>query len=372
MRKKIKNNLRKAFEAETPNLKEKIISSCERETQLPMQTKANTFVKNKILSFKTVIICLLCCLFTFSIGMQTGIFLLDSSVSEKVATYVYMDVNPSIEFSLDENNVVINCVATNDDGKNILQDMSLKGVEMQTAIKTIVGAMYIKGYLGEDENSMLISVETNGENDTENFLSYVTQQVNEVFKGTGMECAIIAQSVHADDELKQRAEDYGVSVGKMLLVDKVIDGYQGFSLVGEDSLVNMSIKELNHIYSSKPNRGEKPDAKDEVISGNVGGYVHKEDALNYVLIYLEKTNNDVDYHEMFVLPDRKDNDGIIYLVKIKINGEDVRYFDVDCVTGDVIELDNNDKGNSNKPTYGEGQHIHDDKTPNIDFEVVFK
>ncbi len=88
--------------------------------------------------------------------------------------------------------------------------------------------MYVNGYLTEDSNSILISVDGKDEETTDTLLSDITSKINTVFENSGLECSIIAQSVKVDDDLKQIAQENGVSVGKMHLVDKMVGGMDDF------------------------------------------------------------------------------------------------------------------------------------------------
>ena len=77
---------------------------------------------------------------------------------EEVFAVVDIDVNPSVELSVDEAHKIIEAKALNDDGNIILDEMDLKGVDINTACNALAGSMLKHGYLSEMSNSVMVSV----------------------------------------------------------------------------------------------------------------------------------------------------------------------------------------------------------------------
>ena len=335
MAKDLKKKIKNAYENETPDFRERIVSACENETQAPAPSPVQsvTAKKQKQPFLFRRIVAVMSCLILFGVGLFVGKIIPESQPIVTAETCVYIDVNPSLELSLDEDNTVLSCIAANEDAEIILNDMKLEGVELKTALNAIVGSMYVKGYLTSDDNSMLISVDTSDETHTSGFLTYITQQVNDVFENSEMECAIIAQGVKVDEDLKRRAEEQGVSVGKMHLLDKMVDGMGDLSQEAIDSLSGLSIKDLNLIYSQKPNGNRPPD---ELISGSVTVNVTEEQALNAVLSEINKTADDVEEYHVFILPSKRGESKAVYAVTLKLYDDNEMYkYEVDCQTGEV-------------------------------------
>ncbi len=374
MAKDLKNKIKDAWISETPDFRESIIAACEKEEQV-LAPAPVSFADNKrgIPILFRRLIAVAACVVTFGVGLLVGKGTpapIPAPIAE-AETHVYLDVNPSLELSLDKDNTVLSCDAANEDAESILNGMQLEGVELKTALNAIVGSMYVKGYLTESENSMLISVDTNDESKAEVFLTYITEQVNEVFADSEMECAIIAQEVSADSDLKRRAEEQGISVGKMHLLDKMVESMEDLTENDLSELVSMSIKDLNLIYSTKPNDGDKPNK--EVISGSVSIGIATDGALNAVLAEIGKTADDVEEYRIFILPSIKGGVKAVYVVTLKLHGDDVTYrYEVDCQTGEVtafLEDKDSDKephegggfGKGDKPSKEDGKE--DDQKP---------
>lgn len=73
---------------------------------------------------------------------------------------VEMDVNPSIELRINNAEKVIAAEALNEDAEIILEDMKLRGVDVDVATKPSSGRMVKNGYLSELSNSILLTVES--------------------------------------------------------------------------------------------------------------------------------------------------------------------------------------------------------------------
>lgn len=346
MNRRLKNNIREAFARETPDRRAQIVAACESEGQLPAETPFPTEPATPVVSrarrgrvIRQLVAAVLC-LVLFGAGLFVGYLIPETVTAPTTETRVYLDVNPSLELSLDIDNRVLSCTAANEDAKTVLQGLNLEGTELRTALSAIVGAMYVKGYLTTSDNSMLISVDTNDKSNASAFLSYITEQVNAVFADSDMTCSIIAQSVTADDALRNRAEKNGVSVGKMHLVDKMMERMDYLTEESLSDLSAMSIKDLNLMYSMNP-KHENPeeDGKDELLSGNVGGYLTRDDALAAVLAEIHIDTSAVERYEVYATPDHCDGGThMMYFVTLRLKGNHTVYrYQVDCQTGEVSE-----------------------------------
>lgn len=346
MNRRLKKNIREAFARETPDRRAQIVAACEGEEQLPAETPVPTQTATPAVSHARrgrvirQLVAAVLCLVLFGAGLFVGYLIPETVTSPTTETRVYLDVNPSLELSLDIDNRVLSCTAANEDAQTVLQGLNLEGTDLRTALSAIVGAMYVKGYLTTSDNSMLISVDTSDKNNASAFLSYITEQVNAVFADSDMTCSIIAQSVTADDALRTRAEENGVSVGKMHLVDKMMERMDFLTEESLSDLSAMSIKDLNLMYAMNPkHEGPEEGGKDELLSGNVGDYLTRDDALAAVLTEIHADASAVERYEIFAAPDHRDGGmHMMYTVILRLKGNHTVYrYQVDCKTGTVSE-----------------------------------
>ncbi|MBP3437468.1 MAG: hypothetical protein J6K61_06160 [Clostridia bacterium] len=347
----LKNKITAAFASETPSLQSKILASCEKEAQLPASVPAEKVIQSPAsrpqfnMMLKRVAACAVC-LMLFLSGLGVGLFVPRGEVATlgDAETFVYLDVNPSIELQMDNQNRVVKCLAKNEDAEAILASLKLESVDMDTALSAIVGSMYVNGYLTEDSNSILISVDAKNDEKTNTLLSDITGKINTVFQNTGMECSIIAQSVKVSEELKQRAEDNGVSVGKMYLVDKMVEDMDDYDEEDAPDFADMSIKELNLIYSTRPKKEDEGDAFDkDVSSGSVGGFVKQDEALDLLLAAINVSEDDVRWYLVRAAYQRENGERkMVYKVSLWLKDTILPYeFEVDCKTGEVVKADSN-------------------------------
>lgn len=305
MNKDLKKELDAAFSEDVPFVLDDIMARLDDTVQLEQEPKTvpvkekrvyikperNFFGFMKNFAYITLM----------TVGVLMGGFLaMDGGTAVPVsATNVYIDVNPSVELALDENACVIATDALNEDGRTVLDGIDVNKTSFGTAIKTVIGKMYMNGYITDDSTSILLSVEGNVK---ESFMQNMVDEVNEIFVKTGKRCAIIAQKIAPSDETVENARKNGVSVGKFSLVDKIIksNAYSEFNDVGESncdeisSLCGMPIKDLSLMYSTYVSTESVP--TEDVVSKPDGfcfGYCGEKVALMNVLAKAGKTKEDV-------------------------------------------------------------------------------
>ena len=333
-KKQIKKLFNDSFEQKTPDFLSKIKEECKNTRQIdPSLFEEESKQKFALgLMFKRFAYGALACAL-FIGGIFVGGFSKEPEKLKKEAS-LYLDVNPSIEIQLDGNNNVIECVAGNDDGIKILENIKLDGVEINTALYAIVGSMYTNGYLNSETNSILVSLESENTNNTI-LLDEISKQIDNVFKeNENMDCSIIAQKVESDNELIEKANQHQVSIGKMKLVEKIVEKSKLYTEENIEELVKMSIHELNLIYKSLTSGGD-----DEVISGKPGKFIENQEALNCILEYLNISESDVEKYEIDILYHHNENEErqMIYLVTIVFKGETTKNkYIVDCLTGEIM------------------------------------
>lgn len=87
---------------------------------------------------------------------------------------VSIDVNPSVALSLNRFSYVIDTQANNNDGAEVLDDLSIKNLKLDTALDALIGAMSRKGYLSDNAQ---ISVFVDGGDD--HFNQEIYEEVTE-------------------------------------------------------------------------------------------------------------------------------------------------------------------------------------------------
>ncbi len=337
-----KKKFKSAFKDSTPGLKDKIISKCEVTDQLEAQ-------EPKKISFPTLvslrkITAIAICLAIFITGLSVGMFIPLNDVVETAIppkTYVHLDVNPSITLGMNYEDKIVECVANNEDGKIVIKNLNLVGMDMDTAISTILSSMYVNGYLTESSNSVLVSVDSHDDERANELLNTISTKIGTVFENSSLECSIIAQLFSVDEVLLQRAGENGISVGKMFLVDKMISALENYVDDDTSMLANLSIKDLNLIYQNRPNKGAQDDPfVEDIVFGEVGGYVNTEVALSILLEKIGLSVDDIQIEEINVgISTENDTNKMFYTVCVSLEPLNAIFeCIVDCETGEILKI----------------------------------
>lgn len=139
----------------------------------------------------------------------------------KTATTVYLDVNPSVSLALDGREQVVRAEAINADGECLLEDMDLKGVPVEEALRELVGAMAGRGYLSDGQNVILLSVDGEDAALVDSLRSRLSRELSAAMKellGAGV---VLDQAVQADKALLRFSRELKVSPGKADLIRRL-------------------------------------------------------------------------------------------------------------------------------------------------------
>ncbi len=134
-----------------------------------------------------------------------------NAISPKATTFVGIDINPSIEFILDQNDMVLSVASANDDGLIMLwKEDGIVGANLQVAIKKITQLALDYGYLNKDNNVVNISVTTIAKtaiDDNANNKDNTKDKTND--------------AIAEDDDVKTDVSDTPEKVAKAIIVGNV-------------------------------------------------------------------------------------------------------------------------------------------------------
>ncbi|MDK9711499.1 anti-sigma-I factor RsgI family protein [Acidaminobacter sp.] len=145
-----------------------------------------------------------------------------------VAT-VSLDVNPSIEFRVNSFDKVISVKAMNDDGEQILEELDMKGMDIEKAIEAALDEMVEQKFLDEDDDkaNVMISVMHKNETKQEEMTVYLNGEVNVFVKNAGIEAEVEVEGIGADrvelaaDFNEKNNIEYTLTPGKLNLLEKL-------------------------------------------------------------------------------------------------------------------------------------------------------
>ena len=168
--------------------------------------------------------------------------------SYSVASVVSLDVNPSIELKVNSREKVLSCEAMNDEGRDVLADMSggkdLKGAKLDVAVNAIVGGLVKNGYFDSISSAILISVEDSDITRAERLQKQLCNAVNSVLSDNSHTADVLSQTLAQNSALDEKAKSNNISTGKAALINQIINMNSALKF---DSLSGLSIEELKDL-----------------------------------------------------------------------------------------------------------------------------
>ncbi len=250
------------------------------------------------------------------------------NMNQKVLAVVDIDVNPSIELSINGKEKVVDVTAVNEDGKAILDGMDLKGSDIKTACNAIVGSMLTKGYLNDKSNSILLSVSSGDPSKGRAIETELSDGINSYMGSSPVTSAVLGQYVEDSDDLKGFAADNGISTGKAQLIRSLLK--TGGTKMTEDSLLSLSTQELIVL-------GQERNVDGGTMHGEAytGEYIGYERALAAALSHAGLDSSQVSGTEVEM---DCENGVIVYEVEFKYSGQDYEY-EINASTGEIMVSD---------------------------------
>ena len=289
----LEQRIRAAVEHATPDRLDEILSSCGQQnivTNTPVcrartdgQTEGAIIYmserKNQNSRFGGVkksltAIAAAAAMFVLCFG---GYSLSQKNAAPVVDSVVMLDVNPSLSLSVDAEEKVLSAEALNEDAEKVLGSMELKDTSLEVAVNAIIGSMLQKGYLGDLQNAILVSVENDDATRGEALQKKVAEAIANAAQNGSLDAAVLSQLISSNDAaLAELAKQYDISLGKAALIHEVIA--QVPTLTFED-LAPMAINEIALIAASK-NVSSESVAQSGAASNKA--YIAQEQALNVV------------------------------------------------------------------------------------------
>ena len=246
---KFEERITTSFKTETPDILDKIKSS--EQFFVPDKVKKYDFSRffNKRLSYSLASIFVLA-LVVFSI-LTSG-----SEVPAVVASTVTLDINPSVQITLDEDDNVINITAINTDGELLIdRDIQFKGLSLDRAIELIIDEAIKRGYIidGTEGNIILISVDSSNETIRARVDAALEARIKEVMANRARIVEIIRENrddLTAEEirELVAIAERNKLTAARLLLINRIIKLDDSYTV---ENLKDLSVRNLYRILNEE-------------------------------------------------------------------------------------------------------------------------
>ena len=155
-------------------------------------------------------------------------------LKDKVVSTITLDINPSVEISLDKNDKVIDVKALNEDANDIIND-NFKGKELSDTINILVDNLIEKDYITE-EVLVDIIVYSSGNVTNDSVKEKLSASLSE--KNVPSNIIVIEEVTEEDIKL---SEKYNVSPAKASYIKSIAEENEN---INEEDLVDKSVSEL--------------------------------------------------------------------------------------------------------------------------------
>ena len=280
-----------------------------------------------------------------------------------------IDVNPSLELSINSKNKVVSVNTNNDDAIKVIGDMNLKGTDVLVAMNAIFGSMVKNGYINDSENSILISL-VDGEYN-------VDKLANDVYNNLQNEkinSSILTLNTNTSDYDNELSKKYNISVSKVKLIKSIINKN---SLYRFEDLSKLNTNELNILANNSINKNEEVST---IGSASTSKYISIDTVKDIVFKHAKVENKNVTNLEIEY---DYENGNMIYDVEFDCNNIEYDY-EVDAVSGKILEseIENKNK-DSNNNNNSSNTYLSKDKIKEIalkkanvskyyDYDIEFK
>ena len=328
----IEKRIHAAVCSATPDKLDDIMKACGIEEQTEQQPERKTVYlkpKKKKPAYKvfgSVAAALIICI--------AGVLVFGKGGASEAAAIIGLDVNPSIQLSVDDNGKVIEASAVNKDGEKILDDMSLAGTDMKVAANAIVGSMLQQGFLNDISNSILVSVQAKDSAKGTSLQEELSSSLNQYLGSYALSAAVMGQCITDDSEITAFAAENGISEGKAYLIKTLA---ASDSRLTEAGLLKLSTQELILLASEKSSDKTPAVSYGEV---NKSQYIGKDKALNIALAKAGLKKSQISGCEV----EFECDDGIItYDIEFYCGSAEYE-FEIDATTGNIIEYETDGDG----------------------------
>ncbi len=150
---------------------------------------------------------------------SAGIISEEAAEEAEQLCYVSIDINPSIQLTV-KDGLVLEVLAFNDDGAQIILACDVIGMTPDAAITAIVNEFAAGGYIAPDDpDASLVITVTGGED--EETLDGLKQNAQQSLEGLGLGCNIVATTV--SQQMAETAKNCGLSPGRYILLKQVAE-----------------------------------------------------------------------------------------------------------------------------------------------------
>lgn len=280
---------------------------------------------------------------------------------------VDIDVNPSIEISVNKKDKVLDVVALNDDAKAIIDGISFEKCDLDKVVDAIMSKLVDAGYVESDEDAgILVTVQNKDIKKADRVRSKVVNNIDKKLEEKNIDATVMGQSLSDIDSAKEFAEKNDISVGRAMFIKKVsaknpevkpedLVGMPMKDIVSHVKHKNIDLDEIvdcgkhhNKGNENKPENDEMPDQENENKPENnkqpdkenapdtevsVEVKISKDEAKNIAIADADVSAEDVTFKNVKLTTNKN---GVIYKVIFTV-GETEYFYEINANDGSILK-----------------------------------
>jgi hypothetical protein len=185
--------------------------------------------------------------------------------------YVSLDINPSLELSVDKNLDVIDVKCFNTDATSLIQQDRLQGKNLYDALAVVVAQAIAKNYIKTGQDNLIVSTVTPSGTSPSDGAPPIDQQAVQQFLEKSINKGRLTGEVRmysTNGEFRSEAENEGLSPGKYLIYEQLKEAGDQVSIddVRKDSIRSLVdtyklslLPNYENIMIQRRKNGEEPD-----------------------------------------------------------------------------------------------------------------
>ncbi|MGL5438014.1 MAG: anti-sigma-I factor RsgI family protein [Lachnospiraceae bacterium] len=253
----IEQHLKSAVDTLTPNILDRIDLSTPQDV-VPYPYYVRSGWQRRM---RAAVLTAAACLCIAAMGGGTFYY---HAMNRVVESVIGLDVNPSVELSVNRKNRVLEASALNEEAVIILGDMDLEGVDVNVAVNAVVGSMVTNGYFDELDNAILVTVTNDSISKASQLRTSIVDDIEKTLEENQVQAVVYDQQVIERDEIKQLAQQYGISYGKAYFLKELIDQNKELTMDDMEKLSAMTMEEIAaEIANSSYQLGDFVEQKEE-------------------------------------------------------------------------------------------------------------
>lgn len=187
--------------------------------------------------------------------------------NRKIESVIGIDVNPSVEISVNRKDKVLHAEALNAEAQEVMADMDLEGVDLNVAVNAVIGSMVTHGYLDDLDNAILVTVSNDSIRKATELRTSVVGDIEKTLEENQVQAVVYDQQVVERDEMKAIADAYGISYGKAYFLKELIDQNASLTMDDMEELSSLSMEEIaRRITESSYALGEFADRAEDTTT----------------------------------------------------------------------------------------------------------